>query len=80
MVPKPMDIDTVMIFPTGKSKIHRRYVTPGAEKNTSIDEASPVHVCDARPIQNEIKIDTYGFQLVQHQSKVPNLAVKLLPN
>ena len=46
MVPKPINIDSVMIFPTGKSKIHRRYVTPGAEKNTSIDEPSPVHVRD----------------------------------
>ena len=70
MVPKPIDIDSVMIFPTGKSKIHRRYVTPGAEKNTSVDEPSPVHVRDARPIQDEIKLDTYGFQLVHHESKV----------
>ena len=70
MVPKPIDIDSVMIFPTGKCKIHRRYVTPGAEKNTSVDEPSPVHVRDARPIQDEIKLDTYGFQLVHHESKV----------
>jgi hypothetical protein len=70
MVPKPIDIDSVMMFVTGKSKIHRRYVTPGAERNTSIDEPSPVHVRDARPIQNEMKLDTYGFQLIHHESKV----------
>lgn len=73
MVPKPINIDSVMIFPTGKSKIHRRYVTPGAEKNTSVDEPSPVHVRDARPIQDEIKLDTYGFQLIHHESKVFHL-------
>lgn len=77
MVQMPIDIDSVMIFPTGRSKVHRRYVTPGAEKNTSVDEPSPVHVRDARSIQDEIQLDTYGFQLINHESQVSQFNFEL---
>jgi hypothetical protein len=70
MAPIPLDVETSMKFPTGKSKIHRRYVTPGAELNTGISEPHPVYVRDVRPIQDEIQLDVNGFQLFQHQSKV----------
>ena len=70
MAPKGIDIDTKMRHPKGTSKIHRRYVTPGKELNTGVSELWPVHVRDARPIQDECKLDVCGFQLFQHKSKV----------
>ena len=70
MTPKALDVHTKMRHPKGTSKIHRRYVTPGAELNTGVSELWPVHVRDARPIQDECKLDVCGFQLFQHKSKV----------
>jgi len=70
MTPKALDVDTKMRHPKGTSKIHRRYVTPGAELNTGVSELRPVRVRDARHIHDECKLDICGFQLFQHKSKV----------
>jgi hypothetical protein len=36
MAPKPLDVMISLRFPSGKSKIHRPYVTPGAELNAGV--------------------------------------------
>jgi len=58
-----------MKFPTGESKIHRRYVTPGAGLNTGVSAPHQVYIRDARPLQDGIQLDVNGYQLFQHQSK-----------
>ena len=70
MTPKALDVSTSMNFPTGTAKITRRYVTPGAELNTGISERRAVQVRDARPIQDQCKLDVCGFQFFRHKSKV----------
>jgi hypothetical protein len=69
MSPRSLDVYSSMKFPSGESKIHRRYVTPGAELNTGVSAPHQVYIRDARPLQDGIQLDVNGFQLFQHKSK-----------
>jgi hypothetical protein len=67
---EPHDVDSTMQFIRADSKVNRRYITPGAEVNTGKYEVRKVHIRDARPRREECTLDTTGFQLLDHKSKV----------
>ena len=68
---EPHDVDSEMLFMRRDSKINRRYITPGMETNTGKYEVHKVHIKDARARRAECTLDTTGFQLTDHKSKVP---------
>lgn len=45
-------------------------MSAGAEVSTGKYETRKVHVHDARPERDKFTLDTTGFQLVKHESKV----------
>lgn len=59
-----------MEFIKPTSKLNRRYVGPGAEFNTGEYETKKVVIRDARNHDEHFSIDTTGFFLAKHQSKV----------
>jgi hypothetical protein len=65
---RTIDVKTQMRFPVGTSKVHRRYISEGAEMNTGKSELHSVYVHDARG--EECTLDVTGFQLFEHKSKV----------
>jgi hypothetical protein len=64
------DVEATLSFITPTSKFNRRYVAPGEEINTGVYEDKKVIIQDARPNKDKYKLDTNGFSLLQHRSKV----------
>ena len=52
------------------SKMNRRYMSAGKEVSTGRYEARKVLVHDARPETDKFTLETTGFQLIKHESKV----------
>jgi hypothetical protein len=65
-----LDVVTKLTFITPTSKFNRRYVAPGEEVNTGVYEDRDVIVRDARAKTGEMTLDTNGFILIDHKSKV----------
>jgi hypothetical protein len=67
------DVEATLSFITPTSRFNRRYVAPGEEINTGVYEDKKVIIQDARPNRDKFKLDTNGFSLLEHQSKVTKL-------
>jgi hypothetical protein len=59
------------ILPT--SDFNRRYMAPSQEVNTGVYQEHTVVVRDARPEASKFTLDTSGFTLAKHKSKVCSL-------
>jgi hypothetical protein len=64
-----------MDFIRSDSKMNRRYMVAGQEVSTGIYETKKVVVHDARAEADDLKLETAGFQLVTHESKVSLLTM-----
>ena len=65
-----LPIDADLSFITPRSKVNRRYVSPGKDVNTGVYETKKVKIHDARPIQSDCTLDNHGFQLIDSPSSV----------
>ena len=52
------------------SHINRRFVSAGVEHSTGTYEDHEVWIRDGRPVRDTLKLDTHGFQLLDHRSAV----------
>jgi hypothetical protein len=64
------DVSAILSFITPTSKFNRRYVAPGQEVNTGVYEDKNVVIQDGRQEPSKFSLDTNGFALVDHKSKV----------
>jgi hypothetical protein len=64
------DVSAILSFITPTSKFNRRYVAPGHEVNTGVYEDKNVVIQDGRQERAKFSLDTNGFALVDHKSKV----------
>lgn len=64
-----LDADLAFISPDS-AVINTRYVSPGKEHNTARYDQHSVKVFDARANQAAYTLDSCGFTLVKHDSKV----------
>jgi hypothetical protein len=65
-------VNASLNYVTQKSKVNRRYVAPNAELNTGVYEAKSVNIDDARAERHRYTLETSGFTLVDHKTKVSN--------
>ncbi|KAH6971071.1 hypothetical protein BKA56DRAFT_678203 [Ilyonectria sp. MPI-CAGE-AT-0026] len=66
----PTDRQATMEYIRPDSKMNRRYMAAGEEVNTGKYETKPVLVHDARHEIPKLTLDTTGFELFEHESKV----------
>jgi len=69
----PREVPATLSFIRPDSKFSRRYIAPMAEVNTGIYEDKTVIIKDARPNREMFTLDTSGFVLLDHTSKVLHL-------
>jgi len=69
-------VETEITYLAPGSFINRRFVAPGREVNTGEYLRYPVTIRDARPRQVEFTLDSHGFELLQHHSRVRNFLDK----
>jgi hypothetical protein len=74
---EPQYVESEMHFVKADSKVNRRYITPGLEINTGKYEVKTVRIRDARPFRQECTLDTTGFELFEHKTKVCDYQISL---
>jgi hypothetical protein len=67
------DVSATLKFITPTSKSNRRYVAPGQEAFTGVYEDKEVIIKDARPGRSDFSVETSGFALLHHESRVFHL-------
>ena len=71
MITQPRtEVQTHIHYLVPSSRINRRFWAPGAELNTGTYAPYPVIVRNARLAQEPIALDTHGFCLAHHQTRV----------
>jgi len=70
------NIEADLTYLASDSHINRRFVAPGLEINTGRYETHRVTIRNARPFQDNITLDTHGFQLVRSPSAVRDFTAK----
>ncbi|MEJ2089689.1 MAG: CmcJ/NvfI family oxidoreductase [Gammaproteobacteria bacterium] len=63
-------VDTELMYLAPGSFVNRRFVCQGQEVNTGRYEPYPVRIRDARPLRDEFTLDSHGFVLADHESRV----------
>jgi hypothetical protein len=63
-------VDTELFYLAPGSFVNRRFVSAGEEVNTGQYQAYPVKIHDGRALQHQFDLDTHGFLLADHTSKV----------
>ena len=63
-------VRTELVYLSPGSFVNRRFVSQGEEVNTGRYEPYPVQIRDGRPLCTEFTLDTHGFVLAHHQSRV----------
>jgi len=64
------DVSAKVSFISPTSKFNRRYIAPSVEVNTGVYETHTLQIKDARPEREKFTLETSGFQLADHVSKV----------
>jgi hypothetical protein len=64
------EVSTSIHYLVPTSRINRRFWAPGAELNTGIYAPYPVTVRNARIAPEPVALDTYGFCLARHRTRV----------
>jgi hypothetical protein len=59
-----------------ESTVLRRFTAPGASVNTGSYESHTVPIRNGRPVRDQFRLDTHGFELVRHRSSVRNFTDK----
>ena len=73
MITQPRaEVRTVIHYLVPSSRINRRFWAPGAELNTGTYAPYPVIIRNARLAQEAIALDTHGFCLAHHTTRVSN--------
>jgi hypothetical protein len=67
------ELSVLLNFITPTSKINRRYVAPNEALNTGSFEEKPVTIRDARTEKGKYTLDTSGFALADHETKVDTI-------
>lgn len=68
--PAPEAVDTRIDYLIPTSRINRRFWAPGAELNTGVYDSYPVRIRNARLSPEPITLDTHGFCLARHESRI----------
>jgi hypothetical protein len=63
-------VDTELYYLAPGTFVNRRFVSQGREVNTGRYEPYPVRIGDARPLQDQFRLDAHGFVLARHVSRV----------
>jgi len=71
------DVPTKLEFVLPTSKVNIRVVAHGAEANTGKHEEKDVIIHDARNERSKYTMETAGFELVDHPTKVPKFQILL---
>jgi hypothetical protein len=71
-------VNATLNFISPSSHFNRRYFAPGAEVNTGVYEEHAVIIQDARKERDKFTLDTAGFALVDHESKVRDYSALLI--
>jgi hypothetical protein len=58
------------------STVLRRFTAPGDSVNTGRYETHVVPIRDGRPVQDDFRLETHGFELVRHESAVRDFTDK----
>ena len=66
----PAAVETSIHYLVPTSRINRRFWAPGAELNTGVYAAYPVTIRNARLAGEAIALDTHGFCLGRHRTRV----------
>lgn len=67
------DVSATLKFISPTSKSNRRYVAPSQEAFTGEYEDKKVIIKDARPGRSDFSVETSGFALLDHKSRVFHL-------
>lgn len=65
-------VETEITYLLPGDRVNRRFVAPAREVNTGRYQPYRVKVRDARPLKDHFNLDTHGFVLARHVSKVKN--------
>lgn len=71
------DVNTTVQYLAAGSK-NQRYFSKGIEVNIGDYKSTEVIIRDARPARDEYTVETAGFELVDHKSKVCSSTVVLI--
>jgi hypothetical protein len=63
-------VDAAISYVAPGSRINRRFVAPGVERNTGTYETHAVSIRDGRPIKPHFTLDVHGFVLADRPSAV----------
>ena len=72
---KPRDVHTTVKY-LCEGSTNERYFSNGIEVNIGKYEDVPVVIKDARPARSQYTLDTAGFTLVEHISKVKVMSLR----
>ena len=67
------DVKTKLVYAAPGTKPGRRIIAPGDEFSTGEFESRDVTIRDARALDTKYDLDTQGFMLVSHTTKVSNI-------
>jgi hypothetical protein len=67
---QPASIDTGLEYVMPDAPVYRRFVCPSREVNTGKCREHPVTIRNARPAGEAFTLDSAGFQLVRHHTRV----------
>jgi hypothetical protein len=68
--PAPREVRSSITYLVPSSIINRRFRAPGADLNTGLYAACPVTIRNARHAPESITLDTHGFCLARHRTRV----------
>src|SRR5512145_661177 len=70
----PAELQASITYLVPTSRINRRFWAPGAELNTGVYAPHPVTIRNARLADEAIDLDTHGFCLAHHRTRVTDFA------
>jgi len=74
---QPSDaVEAELLYLAPDSTLNRRFVAPGIDVNTGRFEPHRVLIRNGRPVQHQFTLDTHGFTLAPHRSRVPDFTDK----
>ena len=69
-------VEADLLYLAPDSTLNRRFVAPGIDENTGRFEPHRVLIRNGRPVQDQFTLDTHGFTLARHHSRVADFTDK----
>jgi hypothetical protein len=69
-------VEADLFYLAPDSTLNRRFVAPGIDVNTGRFEPHRVLIHNARPVQDQFTLDTHGFTIAPHRSRVADFTDK----